>query len=143
MARDIIHNAVKNALVKDGWTILADPYKIKYEDAQVFADLAAELPLSAEREGRKIVAEIKSFRGSSLMREMELALGQYKMYEVFLSHTAPEYDLYLAISNRTYERFFKRPAIHDLVKAQKLAIFVVDLDREEIVLWINPLTIVP
>jgi hypothetical protein len=25
---------VKNALIKDGWSILAAPYKIKYKDAE-------------------------------------------------------------------------------------------------------------
>ena len=41
-ARDVYHNAVKTALIKDGWTITADPYIIAYEDTQLFADLAAE-----------------------------------------------------------------------------------------------------
>ena len=41
-AKDVYHDAVKNALIKDGWTITADPYKIKYKDAELFADLAVE-----------------------------------------------------------------------------------------------------
>jgi hypothetical protein len=28
-AKDVYHDAVRNALVKDGWTITADPYPIK------------------------------------------------------------------------------------------------------------------
>ncbi|MDM8529436.1 element excision factor XisH family protein [Anaerolineales bacterium HSG24] len=28
MAKDIIHEPVKNALIKDGWTITADPFTI-------------------------------------------------------------------------------------------------------------------
>jgi len=36
-------------LIKDGWTITADPYKIEYEGIEVFADLAAERILAAER----------------------------------------------------------------------------------------------
>lgn len=50
-AADIIHNAVKNALIKDGWTITADPYRIEYEEIDLFADLAAERPIAAERLG--------------------------------------------------------------------------------------------
>lgn len=49
------HNEVKNALIKDGWTITDDPYIIKYEDAELYADLAAEKPIAAERQGQKIV----------------------------------------------------------------------------------------
>jgi hypothetical protein len=33
-AKDIYHEAVKNALIKDGWSILAAPYEIKYKDAE-------------------------------------------------------------------------------------------------------------
>ena len=64
-AKDTYHHAVKNALLKDGWTITADPYFIKYEDAELYADIAAEKPIAAERQGQKIVVEIKSFIGRS------------------------------------------------------------------------------
>ena len=46
---DVIHDAVKNALIKDGWNITADPYEIKYEEITLYADLAAESPIAAER----------------------------------------------------------------------------------------------
>jgi hypothetical protein len=35
MARDRIHNIVKNALIKDGWTITADPYYLKDKDSNL------------------------------------------------------------------------------------------------------------
>ena len=73
--RDLIHNAVKNALIKDGWTITADPYLIAYEDVTLFADLGAERPLAAQREGRKIVVEVKSFLSPSPMFDLKSALG--------------------------------------------------------------------
>jgi len=40
----------------------------------LFADLAAEKPIAAERQGQKIVVEVKSFLSSSPMRDFELAL---------------------------------------------------------------------
>jgi len=46
-AKDTYHHAVKNSLLKDGWTITADPYFIKYEDAKLYADIAAEKPIAA------------------------------------------------------------------------------------------------
>ncbi len=52
-AKDTYHNAVQNALIKEGWTITADPYRIKYKDAELFADLAAERPIVAEQNGCK------------------------------------------------------------------------------------------
>jgi hypothetical protein len=33
-AKDIYHEEVKNALIKDGWTITDDPYIIKKEEIQ-------------------------------------------------------------------------------------------------------------
>lgn len=54
-AKDTYHDAVKNALIKDGWTITADPYTIKYEELQLFADLLAERVVEAERDGQQII----------------------------------------------------------------------------------------
>ena len=57
-AKDLYHDAIKNALIKDGWVITADPYLIRYKDVDLFADLAAEKPIAAERQGKKIVVEV-------------------------------------------------------------------------------------
>jgi hypothetical protein len=51
MAKDKIHDAVKNALIKDGWTITADPYKLKTPDLRLEADLAADRPNFTPRWG--------------------------------------------------------------------------------------------
>lgn len=104
-AKDLYYDAVKSALIKDSWTILADPYLIKYKDIDLYADLAAERPISVEREGQKIVVEIKSFVGRSLMTDFHLAVGQYKVYQTLLQETVPECDLYLAIDDITYNNF--------------------------------------
>lgn len=54
-AKDIYHDAVKNALIKDGWIITADPYYIIYGKLRLVADLGAERTLSAQREDQNIV----------------------------------------------------------------------------------------
>lgn len=136
-ARDVYHQAVKNALITDGWSILADPYKIKYKDAQLFADLAAEKPIAAEQNGRKIVVEIKSFLSPSPMKDFELALGQYILYRSSIALTEPEYQVYLAIKESTYENFFKRDSIQDIAKINQLFLIVVDMEKEEILKWID------
>jgi hypothetical protein len=48
-ALDKIHNAVKNALVKNGWTIAQDPFQIAYGERKVYIDLAAEKNFIAEK----------------------------------------------------------------------------------------------
>jgi hypothetical protein len=136
-AKDIYHNAVKNALVKDGWTITADPYSIKYEDAELYADLAAEKPIAAEKQGQKIVVEIKSFVGRSQMYDFHLALGQYMVYRKLIQLTAPEYTLYLAIDDIVYKEFFQRKSVQVITNENQLLLMVVEMDREEILQWIN------
>jgi hypothetical protein len=136
-ARDLYHDAVKTALIKDGWDILADPYRIQYKDVDLYVDLAAERPIAIEREGQKIVVEIKSFVGRSLMTDFHLAVGQYKVYQMLLKETAPEYGLYLAIDDITYNNFFKRAGIEFLVRSSQIKFFVVNIDEQEIVQWLN------
>ncbi|MEG4172340.1 MULTISPECIES: XisH family protein [unclassified Microcoleus] len=136
-AKDIYHNEVKNALLKDGWTITADPYFIKYEDAELYADLAAEKPIAAQRQGQKIVVEIKSFIGRSLMYDFHGALGQYIVYRNLIQLTEPEYKLYLAIDDVVYQNFFKRNSIQLISKENKLLLMVVEMEKEEILQWIN------
>jgi len=137
MAKDIIHEPVKNALIKDGWTITHDPYPIKYGDLKLSADLGAERTLAAERGSQKIVVEIKSFIGRSAMQDLKNALGQYMIYKGFLKFMASERQLYLAISDLAYEDIFSQRAIQTLMREYAVAIFVVDLATEEITQWIN------
>ncbi|MEA5451496.1 XisH family protein [Leptolyngbya sp. CCNP1308] len=136
-AKDLYHDAVKAALIKDGWVILADPYRIQYKDLDLYADLAAEQPIAAERAGQKIVVEIKSFVGRSLITDFHLAVGQYKVYQVLLQETASEYDLYLAIDDMTYHNFFSREGVEFLVRSSQIRFFVVNIDEQEIIQWIN------
>ncbi|MCP2727244.1 XisH family protein [Symplocastrum sp. BBK-W-15] len=136
-ARDIYHDAVKSALIKDNWVIVADPYRIQCQDIDLSADIADARPIAAEREGHKIVVDIECFVGRSLMTDFHLALGRYKLYQMLLEKTAPEYDLYLAIDDITYINFFRREGIDFLVRSSKIKIFVVKIDEQEIVQWIS------
>lgn len=136
-AKDLYHDAVKAALIKDGWLILADPYRIQYKDVDLYADLAAERPIAAEREGQKIVVEIKSFVGRSPMTDFHNAVGQYAVYRSLIQATEPTYQLYLAIDDITYENFFTREGIAFIVRTSQIFLLVVDIDQQEIVQWIS------
>jgi hypothetical protein len=135
--KDIIHNAVTNALIKDKWIVTDDPYVINYEDATVFIDLGAERIIAAEREGEKIAVEIKSFIGPSVIHDMELALGQYIIYLSFIEQYEPDRKLCIAISNAAYNNIFARKSIQLLIERNKVALVVVDTIKEEISGWIN------
>ena len=136
-AKDIYHDAVKNALIKDGWNITADPYPIKYEEVKLFADLAGEKNISASREGQQVVIEIKSFLSLSPMRDFETALGQYLIYRALLFITRPEYKLYLGISEKIYEDFFQKVAIKFILQEYQVHLLVFDVNKEEIIQWIS------
>ncbi len=136
-AKDIYHDAVKNALIKDGWTIMADPYFLQYEDAELYADLFVEKVLLAEQEGRKIVVEIKSFISPSPMRDFENALGQYILYRDILELANKNYEIYLAIRDTIYDTFFQRKSIQAVVKRHEIEFVIFNNENEEITLWTN------
>ena len=61
-ARDKFHEAVKQGLNKEGWTITHDPLRLKFgEEDKISIDLGAERVLGAEKAGEKIAVEDKSF----------------------------------------------------------------------------------
>ncbi len=115
VAKDNIHQAVKNALIKDGWTITHDPFTIEFEEEYLYADLAAERVFVAKKDARKIVVECKSFLGRSIIQDFKSALGQYRMYLQILAQTNPDYELYLAIGEDTYHSDFQRKVIQFII----------------------------
>ncbi len=73
--RDLFHDAVKNALIKDGWTITDDPLTFRIDGINISIDLGAEKILGAEKDGKRIAVEIKSFINPSPMTDFHAALG--------------------------------------------------------------------
>jgi hypothetical protein len=140
-AKDTIHDAVKNALIKEGWKITHDPYTIRYEEVTAYADLGAELIFAAEKESRKIVVEIKSFINPSPLTDLKVALGQYEIYKDFLEVTEPERQLYLSVSCETFNEIFNKNAYQFIIKRHQLPFIVVNVETEEIVKWTKPLNI--
>jgi hypothetical protein len=136
-ANDQIYPAVKAALIKDGWAIVDDPLTIVYKETTLFADLAAERALAAQRGNERIVVEIKSFLGASLIHDLEQALGQYGLYRTFLKKTEPNSILYMAVGTLTFSTFFQRESIQEAMIDHHVRMLVVDLASEEVTQWIN------
>jgi hypothetical protein len=101
--RDKVHDIVKDALVREGWTITHDPLVVKIGRKSGEIDLGAERVLAAERGNETIAVEIKSFIGSSTLTEFYRALGQFNLYGRALKNQFPERILYLALPLATYE----------------------------------------
>ncbi len=134
-AKDKIDDQVKNALIKDGWMITHDPFFFKFGQDQLFADLAAQRSLLAERQGEKIIVEIKSFIGVSAIQEFKLALGQYMLYLVVLKRTYPQYRLFTAVSHLTYETIFQRDVIQLALQEYQIPLIIINIKQEEVVAW--------
>ena len=138
MARDLFHNQVKTALIKDGWTITHDPYSIKISEAiKIQIDLGAENTIAAQRDQEKIAVEIKSFITDSDISEFHGALGQYLNYLQALELKDPERLLYLAVPMDTYTEFFRIPFIQLSLKKYEINLIVYNPSKEDIEQWIR------
>ena len=137
-AKDIYHDNVKNALIKDGWTITHDPLRLKWGVKDMFTsftddfvlryvDLGAEQLLAAEKTGRKIAVEIKSFIGASEMDDLEKAIGQYVIYHSVMARTETDRTLYLAIHYEAFLDIFEEPIGRILLEDYQVRLIVYDL----------------
>ena len=106
-ARDIYHNTVKNALIKDGWTMTDHWLRLQRGNNLLHIDLSGEQFLTAEKENRKIVAEVKSFVSQSNIADLQNALGQYTLYRNIIEETEPDRTLYLAVHEETFATIFE------------------------------------
>ena len=136
-AKDIFHEAVKNALQKDGWTITHDPLSIRFGNLNFYVDLGIEKLLAIEKNGEKIAIEIKSFQGESIVSEFHTALGQFMNYRMILDQKQLKRTLYLAVPLDTYEEFFQQTFGQIAIKYHQLKLVVYDVKNEVIVEWIK------
>jgi hypothetical protein len=136
-AKDIYHNAVKFALVKDGWEILTEDYSLEYGGDRLYVDIAAEKPIAAAKQGQKILVEVKSFLGRSFINDLEQAVGQYIVYRDILIEAGLDFELYLAITQGTYKRYFQRQLAQMIINRNQVKLLIVDPESEGIVEWID------
>jgi hypothetical protein len=134
-ARDVYHDAVKNALIKDGWTITHDPYTITFGQKDVFVDPGAKRALAAEKGAEKILVEIKSFASASDIHDLEVALGQYVFYRSLLARVDPDRKLFLAVPNTVLLTTFDEPITRPVLEDLALALIGFDPEGEVITAW--------
>jgi len=135
-AKDIFHDCVKHALIKDGWIVTDDPLSLKIGKKDLFIDLAAEKILMAEKGTEKIAVEIKSFTRPSDMKDRQEAVGQFVVYTHLLRRYYPEYKLFLAVSENTCKTVFEEEAGQTLIEDGIIELFSFDPNQEVIVRWL-------
>ncbi|MFN8513578.1 MAG: XisH family protein [Thermomicrobiales bacterium] len=134
-ARDRFHSEVRRALQNDGWRITDDPLRLKWGRRDLFVDLGAEQVLAAEKGPTKIAVEVKSFLGPSVVDDLEKAVGQFLIYQDLLDNLDPERQLYLAVTEATFENVFDDPLSQLLLRNRRLQVLVFDPQTEVIRQW--------
>ncbi|WP_199303251.1 XisH family protein [Oscillatoria sp. FACHB-1406] len=137
MAKDVYHDTVKKALEKDGWTITDELFRLTIGSRSVYIDFSAEKFIVAEREGRKIAVEVKSFLNPSPVNDLENALGQYILYRDGLKRSQPDRVLYLAIPAEVYLDFFQEEIAQMVIEEQHLKLITFNAKTAEVAEWIE------
>jgi len=114
-----------------------DPLFVAWAGRDLFVDFGAEKLLSAEKNGRKIAVEVKSFVGLSEIEDLKNALGQYVLYRNALALAEPERELFLAIREAVFSKLFIEPDAQFLLKNENQRLIVFDSAKEKISQWIN------
>ncbi len=137
MARDKIHYEIRQALEKDGWEITADPYYISVGNLTLEIDLEAEKIFEAEKEGERILVEIKTFNRPSILNAFYEAYGQYDFYRDALTDNNIEKSIYLALSIVAYNRIKGIPFLMKRIAQHHIKLIVVDIHTKKIIQWIH------
>ena len=135
MAKDLIHDRVKAALVKDGWRITHDPLYLNVAEVEVYIDIGAEQLFAAEKDSQKIAVEVKTFVKPSPISEFHTVLGQCLNYRLALKLEDPDRVLYLAIPEEAWNTFFRREFAKLAIAEYQLNLIIFDVSKEVIVKW--------
>ena len=136
-SKDIYHDVVCNALIKEGWTITHDPLFLRYGKKDMYVDLGAERLIAAQKASDVIAVEVKSFVGPSGMVNLEKALGQYLIYRDVLQAQNSTRKLYLAVPEVAQADIFDEPLGQLLTDKYSLSLIIFDIEKELITQWIN------
>lgn len=136
-ALDKYHSVVKDALVREGWIITHDPYSITIGSRPAQIDLGAEMPLAAEKEGRRIAVEIKSFLGPSELYDLYQALGQFGVYNAVLAERDPERALYLAAPQEMHDYLLNQHDFRNVLRKFSARLIFFSVEGKEPLQWIE------
>jgi XisH protein len=138
MARDLFHDIVKEALIKEGWTITDDPLTLlNREEGGISTDLGAEKILVAEKGLTKIAVEIKSFLNPSMIHDFLRASGQFNGYNIVIKKKQMNRILYLAMPIFAYDKLITYEFIKDIIEEVHIKFILFDEQEKIIVSWIE------
>jgi hypothetical protein len=93
--------------------------------------------LGAEKEGRYIAVEIKSFTGSSQLNDFHTAVGQFVNYRLVLAESQPERVLYLALPEDVFLSLLDTTFGRLAKEKHQLKLIIFDEVEGKITRWIE------
>ena len=136
MAKDLVYQAAKNALIKDNCLITHDLYTISFGGVNMAVDLGAEKLIAATKDRQKIAVEIKSFVSPSEMADLKDAIGGFVLYRAVMNRLEPDRILYLGVRDTVFTDLFEEPIGKLLRESENLNLLVFNSDTERITQWI-------
>ena len=134
MAKDLYHDAVKAALIKDGWTIVSQGYHLTIEkDLNFIIDLLAEKYIIALKKKQWIIVEVKSFNKLSKTYEFHSAIGQYITYHTALEYLKIQRQLFLAIPIGIFETLFQKDFVKYLINKYQIQLLPFHPKKKELI----------
>lgn len=136
MARDLFHNIVKQALIKDGWTITHDPFPLhSRKEGGLSTDIGAEKVILAQNDTKRIAVEVKSFVHISILHEFLTASGQYHSYTKIMSKNDPMRLLYVAMPTFVYYRIIQYDWVIEVMEDLKMKVILYNSEKVIIEEW--------
>lgn len=136
MAKDLYHDVVKEALIKDGWTVTDDPLTLlSREEGGLQTDLGAEKIITAEKGLTKIAVEVKSFTNPSIIHDFLRATGQYQGYTIVMRKKKIDRTMYLAMPFYIYERLTELQFFSDMLEELHIKLILFNPKSKSIESW--------
>ena len=132
-AKDRYHDAVKHALVKDGWVVTAEQVRLTFGDRYFWIDMQAEK--SADE--RVILIEVKELDDvDSPVEALANAVGKYLLYRLGLDYTQQNIPLYLAVTEASHTGILNATIGQQALGQFQISLLVFDPKQEVVVKWI-------
>jgi hypothetical protein len=127
------HDAVKNALIKDGWTIEDEQFTLTIDKRNLWIDLRA----SKGEPQFIILIEVKELAEvDSAVEALANALGKYELYQVALHDSNFNYPLYLAVTRQSYDGILSERLGKLVLNRVPIPLLIFDAESEVILKWI-------
>ena len=132
-AEDHYHPLVVRMLIKDGWKIVTEQYKLIVGERRLWIDIQ----VAKSEQSLAILVEVKGFENSSsAVSELGDATGQYVLYQVGLAANKLSFTLYLAVPEFAYQGILSEELGKQVLQRIGMNLLVFDPDQEVITRWI-------